>query len=193
MNLEFTSERLSYSPLAMDDLDLAIALFTDEAVTRYVCEVQTPAQIERSLAENVRRGGDGCIGIWCVRRLDTGEKIGTSVILPLPVETDDTDWSLVRPGHWPEEELEIGYLLKPAFWGLGYATEIGRRILRFTFEETPLDEVVAVTDLENHASQRVLRKIGMREEGTRRAYTTECSAFRLGRDQWREQQPRRTR
>ena len=162
--LAFTSERLSYRPLAMDDLDLALALFTDETVTRYVCDVHTPAQVEQSMADSVRRGGDGCIGIWCVRRLDTGEKIGSAVILPLPVDTDDTDWRLVRPGHWPEEDLEIGYLLRPSAWGS--------------------DEVVAVTDPANHASQRVLHKIGMREEGTRRAYATQCSAFRLDRDGW---------
>lgn len=184
MNLEFTSDRLSYRPLNRDDLDLALALFTDEAVTRYVGQTQTPEDIEQAMSDNARRGGDGCIGIWCVRRLDNDEKIGTTVVLPLPIETDDTDFSLVVPGDWPREELEIGYLLRPAAWGRGYATEIGRRILRFVFEDTPLEEVVAVTDPDNHASQHVLRKIGMREEGLRRAYATTCRAFRLDRSTW---------
>ena len=184
MNLSFTSDRLSYRPLEMDDLDLALALFTDEAVTRYVGEQQTPEAIEQSMPDCVRRGGDGCIGIWCVRRQDTGEKIGTTVVLPLPIDSDDTDYSLVVPGEWPRGDLEIGYLLRPGAWGRGYATEIGHRILRFVFEDTRLEEVVAVTDPENHASQRVLRKIGMREEGMRYAYATECSAFRLERSSW---------
>ncbi len=190
MNLEFESERLSYTPLTSDDLDIALALFTDEAVTRYVCDVHTPAQVKQSMADSVRRGGDGCIGIWCVRRQDNGEKIGTTVILPMPIEHIDTEWELVVPGQWPSVDLEIGYLLRRSAWGRGYATEIGHRILRFAFEETPLEEVVAVTDPDNHASKRVLTKIGMRAEGTRRAYASDCCAFRLNRAQWLSQRNR---
>jgi RimJ/RimL family protein N-acetyltransferase len=65
--------------------------------------------------------------------------------------------------------------------GQGYATEACKRLLQFAFEETLLQEVVAVTDPENKASQKVLEKSGMVFEGTRRAYAAECPMFRLTR------------
>lgn len=59
-----------------------------------------------------------------------------------------------------------------------------KRLLRFAFEDTPLDEVVAVTDPNNRASQHALRKSGLIDEGRRRAYATDGPGFRLTRRQW---------
>ena len=131
----------------------------------------------------MRRGG-GCIGVWCVRDRQSGEKLGTSLLLPIPIDLDDTDWSLVAGEDLPEGEIELGYLMKRSAWGKGYATEAAGRLLRFAFEESPLEEVVAVTDPDNRRSQQVLRKIGMTDEGLRRAYRTLCSGFRITRRQW---------
>jgi RimJ/RimL family protein N-acetyltransferase len=107
-------------------------------------------------------------------------------VLPLPIEEDDTDWDLVAGEDLPEGEIEVGYLLKQSAWGKGYATEACTRMLRFAFEQTALQEVVAVTDPENRASQKVLRKCGLIEEGLRRAYAAVCPGFRITRRQWLE-------
>ncbi|KAA3633549.1 MAG: N-acetyltransferase [Proteobacteria bacterium] len=189
MKLNLETPRLALIPLTAGDLDLAIELFTDEAVTRYVGDVKSRADIEREMTDYVRRGAGGCIGIWCIQRREDGEKLGTAVLLPMPVDKEDTDWSLVVPDRFPDADVEIGYLLKRAAWGMGYATEAAARLLRFAFEETPLDRVVAVTDPDNHASRRVLRKIGLRDAGERLAYGTTCAAFSLTRTQWRAMAP----
>ena len=132
-----------------------------------------------------RRGGDGCIGVWCVSDRKTGEKLGTSVLIPLPIDRDDNDWSLLEGPDFPSGDIEVGYILKPSAWGRGVATEVCRRLLKFAFEETPLDEVVAVTDPENAASQNVLTKSGLTYEGTRRAYNyDDVPAFRLNKADW---------
>ena len=93
----------------------------------------------------------------------------------------------------PDCEVEVGYILKRSAWGKGYATESCRRLLKFAFEETPLEEIVAVTDPENTASQKVLRKSGLIEEGIRRAYATQCPGFRITRQQWFSQNRRGSR
>ena len=62
-------------------------------------------------------------------------------------------------------------------------------LLRFAFEETPLEEVAAVTDPDNRRSQQVLRKIGMTYEGLRPAYRTQCPGFRITRRPWLAAQP----
>jgi ribosomal-protein-alanine N-acetyltransferase len=121
-----------------------------------------------------------------VLQRETGEKLGTAVLLPLPIEESDTDWSLLQEDRYPDADIEVGYMLRRSAWGKGYATEACRRLVQFAFEETELDEIVAVTDPRNAVSQKVLRKCGLRDEGLRRAYADECSAFRMSRQQWLE-------
>jgi Acetyltransferase (GNAT) domain len=63
------------------------------------------------------------------------------------------------PNHAGEVELLYG--LAPACWGQGLATEAARAVLRDAFEVLGLARVVAATDPPNHASIRVLERLGM--------------------------------
>ena len=92
--------------------------------------------------------------------------------------------SLVVPGTMPEGDVEVGYFLKRSAWGNGYATEACRRIVRFAFEDSPLDEVVATFDPGNTASQRVLEKSGFVHHGTRRCYGDDGVDYRISRADW---------
>ncbi len=185
MNLVMESERLRLRPLEADDIDLGSEMLTDPDVMRFVGgETYAPERVLEEMEHAVRRGADGWIGVWCVIDKATGEKLGTAILLPLPIEERDTNWDLVQPGLRPDAEIEIGYVFKKTAWGKGYATEACTRLLRFAFEESPLDEVVAVTAPENHKSQHVLGKCGLRREGQRRAYSGDCPGFRITRDQW---------
>jgi len=184
MNLVLRSERLLLRPLAESDLDLGIELLTDPAVTKYVCKTYTEDRVAEEMPTVVKRCAGGAIGIWCVIARASGEKLGTAVLLPLPIEQDDTDWDLVAGDELPEGEIEVGYLLKRSAWGQGYATEACTRMLAFAFEQTALREVVAVTDPENRVSQKVLQKCGLIEAGPRRAYAADCRGFRITRRQW---------
>jgi RimJ/RimL family protein N-acetyltransferase len=57
---------------------------------------------------------------------------------------------------------ELGYRLRPAFWGRGYATEGARALLSTAFTGLAADRVVATTMTVNAASRRVLEKAGLR-------------------------------
>jgi [ribosomal protein S5]-alanine N-acetyltransferase len=63
---------------------------------------------------------------------------------------------------------EIGYIINPAFWGQGIATETARMLLEFGFKEMDLHRIYATCDPGNAASQKVLEKIGMVKEGRMR-------------------------
>ena len=189
MNLTFHSERLTFTPYTPDDLDLSLALFTDPAVLRYAGEVMSEQHIRSNMSSWSRRGGNGGIGIWTVSDRQTGEKYGSAALLPMPVEEDETDFSLLVPGEMPQCDIEIGYFLKRSAWGFGYATEASRRLLRFAFEETPLEEVVATFHKENLASRNVLLKSGFTDRGTMRCYGKDDGLnFRITRDEWLQQQ-----
>ena len=63
------------------------------------------------------------------------------------------------------EEIELGYLLAREFWGKGFATEAAAACLNHGFKKLEFREIIALTDLENIASHRVLEKIGFIQRG----------------------------
>ena len=188
VNLELETDRLFLRPFVEGDWEMASEIFTDPEVMKFVAHVSSEEALAEEMKAAVRRGAGGRIGVWCVLQRETGEKLGTAILLPLPIEEDDTDWSLLQEDRYPNAEIEVGFILKRSAWGNGYATEACRSLIQFAFEETELDEIVAVTDPRNAASQKVLRKCGLRDEGLRRAYAEECPAFRISRQQWLELQ-----
>jgi len=84
----------------------------------------------------------------------------------------------------PENDVETGYFLKRSVWGKSCATEACQRLLRFAFEESPIDEVFATVDKAHTVSQKVLEKCGLTHQGTRRAFSEEIPYFRITREQW---------
>lgn len=62
-------------------------------------------------------------------------------------------------------EIELGYLLARKFWAMGLATEAANASLKYGFENLNFREIIAMTDLENVASQKVLEKIGFAQRG----------------------------
>jgi RimJ/RimL family protein N-acetyltransferase len=183
MDLVLHSDRLALVPFDEADLDIVIELFTDPRVLRF-SGVMKVADIRKEMPNWTRRGGNGCIGIWCITARESGEKLGTCALLPMPVEEDDTNFDLVVPGQMPEADVEVGYFLKPSAWGRGHATEACRRLLQFAFEESPLNEIVATFDEGNDASRNVLLKSGFLDHGVRRCYGVDGSDFRITRDEW---------
>ena len=179
MELELTTKRLALRPFSFSDLGLAIDLFTDEQIMRYVGGTIAKEKIVEEAEFYTRRGGRGCIGIWCICDRITGESLGSIALLPLPVDKDDTDWEQLIEDQLPDGEVEIGFLLKRTAWGNGYATEAAQRLLRFVFEDSPLEEVVAVIDPKNQSSRRVLEKIGFVDTGIRRAYGEDLLGFQV--------------
>ena len=112
MNLELTSERLLLRPLAERDLDLCLEMFLDPEVLKYADGVMPETTIRRDLPLWTRRGGNGCVGIWCVCDRKSDEKFGTVALLPMPIDAHDTEFERVIPGEMPAGDIEVGYFLK---------------------------------------------------------------------------------
>ena len=184
MNLVLCSERLTLTPFAESDVDLAIEMFTDPDVVKYAGGVMEEDKVRREMPNWIKRGGNGCIGIWCISDRGSGEKLGDAALLPIPIEEDDTDFGLVIPGRMPDGDVEIGYFLKRSAWGKGYATEACKRLLQMAFEESPLTEVVATFEAGNVASRDVLKKAGFVDRGMMRCYGEDRPNYRITHDEW---------
>lgn len=184
MNLELYTERLYLRPYLQSDLPLDVEMATDAEVMEHYGGVVTEAEILAEAGDFTRRCAGGRIGVWTVIDRATEDAMGEAMLLPLPVDSEDTQWEKVEGDALPDGPIEIAYLFKRSAWGRGVATEACQRLLRFAFEEARLAEVVAVTEPGNDPSQRVLEKCGLIAEGVRRAYAKECPAFRITRDQF---------
>ena len=61
--------------------------------------------------------------------------------------------------------VELGYGLAPEVWGRGLATEAAGALVGWALADPRVATIVADTDPENVASQRVLRKLGFTRAG----------------------------
>ena len=62
-------------------------------------------------------------------------------------------------------EYEIGWTIKRALWGQGYATEGAHEVMRFGFYILNAHRFVAFCHAGNRASRRVMEKLHMQYEG----------------------------
>jgi RimJ/RimL family protein N-acetyltransferase len=74
--------------------------------------------------------------------------------------------ALAPPDYLPEvmPSVEIGWRLDPSRWGLGLATEGAQALLAYGFVEMALPKVLSIYEPDNVASERVMRKLGLRFE-----------------------------
>lgn len=70
--------------------------------------------------------------------------------------------------HPAWRQAEIGWGIVANRVGHGLATEMTHAMLRFAFGALELHRVQARCRIENHASRRIMAKLGMREEGVMR-------------------------
>ncbi len=78
-----------------------------------------------------------------------------------------------RNADHAEGEVEIGYWLGMDYWGQGLMTEAARAVAAIGFSWPSTKALVATTDPQNRASQRVLAKLGLRDLGlAARTYPT---------------------
>ena len=66
------------------------------------------------------------------------------------------------------QKAVIGYDIYKKYGGKGNATEAGEQLLKFAFETLELEKVIATCDARNVASETVMKKLGMTQEGRSR-------------------------
>jgi len=94
------------------------------------------------------------LGLWAIVPLDAaaGQPAGTLLLLPL------------SDASGPTGLVEIGWHLHPEYQGQGLATEAALAVLGLA-GRSGIDQVLAITDLDNAASQRVAARLAMTDEG----------------------------
>jgi RimJ/RimL family protein N-acetyltransferase len=147
------TDRLVLRRFTRDDVDALVELDSDPEVTHFITNgAATPREeveddiLPRFLWYYATYPG---YGFWAVTEKATGEFIGWFHLRP-------------NPDHPIPDEPELGYRLRRAAWGRGYATEGSRALVDRAFAELGARRVFAETMAVNVASRRVMEKVGMR-------------------------------
>jgi RimJ/RimL family protein N-acetyltransferase len=163
------TERLRLRPRTLDDVDASLAMDLDPQVHRYIfAKPPDPGHWRARIVAHIASGEPRTGGLWVVERRDEPGFLGWCGLFPL-------NYSGL---------IEIGYRYVQAAWGQGIGSEAARAVLDHGFRALALDPIVAVTHPDNHASQRVLQKIGLQPAGEAYYYGEWLRFFRLKRSQY---------
>ncbi|MFD3449777.1 GNAT family N-acetyltransferase [Microbacteriaceae bacterium 4G12] len=62
------------------------------------------------------------------------------------------------------EDIDIGFAFLPKYWAKGYAYEAASAVMAYGIDTLGLQRIVAITDQDNHASIKLLKKVGLQFE-----------------------------
>ena len=149
---ELRTSRLVLRRWRPSDLEPFAAMNADPVVMEHFPSLLTRDQSE-TMADRIEAGfvRDG-FGLWAVELPGAAPFLGFVGLAPVDLEARFTP------------AVEVGWRLARCWWGRGYATEAGRAVLSFGFNDLALDEIVSFTARSNDRSQRVMARLGMTTE-----------------------------
>ncbi|HEX4661257.1 MAG TPA: GNAT family N-acetyltransferase [Streptosporangiaceae bacterium] len=163
------TERLVLRPWTIDDAAAALGAYGDAEVARWLVPAMDRVLdaaamrlvLQQWVAEDTRLQAPA--GRWAIELREGGRLIGGATLLPLP----------------PDDEFEIGWQLDPEAWGHAYATESGRAMARWAFEQG-IEEVIALVRPANSRAMAMVRRLGMEWVGeTEKYHHLRLQQFRL--------------
>jgi RimJ/RimL family protein N-acetyltransferase len=156
----FETKRLRVRPYSEADIPELLPLIGTREVAATTLRIAHPytEQDARAFLELAKEAGK----MWlAITLLSDGRQIGG---IGMRIEEQ-------------HRHAELGYWLGVDYWGQGYATEAGREMIRYGFEQLDLHRIFATHFAHNPASGNVLRKLGMRHEGCQREHLLKWGQF----------------
>ncbi len=149
--MEILTERLKLREITKEDFQAVHEYASDPEAVRYMpFGPNTVEETREFIDRNLRR-----------RREQPRTDYGLGIIL----QSEDRLIGACGMHDVTEIQASIGYILNRRYWGHGYATEAAEALVGYLFDELGVHRVYASCDPENHASVRVLEKVGMSLEG----------------------------
>lgn len=150
------TERLILREIIPEDAEAFFAMDSNPEVVKYVgikplTDINQSTEMIESIRNQYTENG---IGRWAVIRKEDGKMVGWSGL------------KLIKEINNHQNIHDLGYRFTPEYWGKGYATETSIAVLNYAFNEMKLDKVFAYADVENEASNHVLRKLAFEEKET---------------------------
>lgn len=146
------TDRLLLRRWRAEDVDPFAAMCSDPEVMRYIGSgrTRTRQQAAAAIQAYETMWEEKGYGLFAVELPGSDPLIGFT--------------GLAEPTFLPEimPAVEVGWRFARRSWGNGFATEAARAVLDFALVERRMPEIFAVHQADNHASARVMQKLGMR-------------------------------
>jgi RimJ/RimL family protein N-acetyltransferase len=141
--------RLILRPWRASDLPLFAEQNADPVVMRYLVGPLTRAASDAYAARAEQHLAETGFCKWAVEAPGVAPFIGAVGLSRVTFAASFTP------------AVEVAWRLHRRYWGRGYATEAARAAIADGFTRVGLTEIVALTTLDNMASQRVMQRLGM--------------------------------
>lgn len=145
VNYFLESERLGFRHWSAEDLSLAMGLWGDPDVTKLIGGPFSETRVKSRLDQEINRQADHGVQYWPIFLLVKNEHVGCCGLRP---------YDLTQPIY------EIGFHIRKAFWGQGYAFEAAQTVIAYAFETLGAKGLFAGHNPTNEASRRLLTKLG---------------------------------
>jgi [ribosomal protein S5]-alanine N-acetyltransferase len=139
------SARLGFRCWTRDDLPLARELWGDVEVTRFFGGPFSEEEISERLEREIGRMNIHQFQYWPIHLLSDNEHVGCCGLRPYRLE---------------DKIHELGFHLRPTYWGRGLALEAARAAIGYAFETTGAKGLSAGHHPGNVNSKKVLEKLG---------------------------------
>lgn len=145
------TKRCVVREITLADIDRLYEVYSDPLVKKYIEDLYEDKEEEirftKDYIENQYKFYE--YGLWVVLLKDTNELIGRAGIF----------------GREDQEELEIGFVFKRAYWGVGISDEVLTAIIDYAKEELSVNVLVAHAEKGNEHSRRFLTRLGFKYIG----------------------------
>lgn len=149
---QFLTERLVIRPFRSEDADAYFRLLAAPRAHCFAGEKLPDTEAARREIEKKQAVPDG--SEFAVALRDTGAFIGTLF------------------GCWEGDTFSVCWNFLPDFGGRGYAFEAARCYLDLLFRRFGARRIYAYVETDNAPSQRLCRRLGMRQEGVFREFVS---------------------
>lgn len=153
-NYLFKSQRLGFRLWRSEDLDEFAKLNADEEVMEHFPNPLSRKEVKDFIVKLNAHFKENGFTYFAVEILETKEFIG---MIGLALQKYESEFT---------PAIDIGWRLKKAAWGMGYATEGAKRCLEYAFHDLGIDAIIAICTISNLNSEKVMQKIGMQKIGS---------------------------
>ena len=139
------TNRIGFSKWIQNDLELAKLLWGNPEVTRYICAngIFSLDDITNRMNTEILNESLYQVQYWPIFELSTNDLIGCCGLRP-----------------YKANEYEIGFHLRPEFWGQGYAVESANAVIEYAFTVLKAKKLFAGHNPNNGKSRKLLNKLG---------------------------------
>ncbi len=170
---------------------MAIQLETDRLFLKQMCAADAPGMFELNSDEEVTRyTGDGAFRDIeqvdeFIRNYDQYEKYKMGRLnIFLKTTGENIGWCGLK-FHANENLVDLGYRLHKRHWGKGYATEASIASLNYGFNTLHLAKIIAHAMEANHASIKIMKKLGMQYVKNIELHGEPCVVYELKNTEWK--------